>query len=324
MGELFMFYEEDNISKYYKNLEREKIIIKDSIENNIVYYKINNLMGSGDFIRIKYKKGFESILFKNVDMAKNVFNYNFFKNGKNMLEFTYCMEGYFELGIEGFDNSSRIGKDEYCIFYMPEKYKKFKMKYNNFSCFSIAMDFELLKNNINTPFNDEIIEGMITNSYKNYVDNFLLIEQSDKSLKDMVNDIYNNSIFNFSKLEEDILKIFFSIQNNKKFYESSIMTGIISVLLKNLDDPPYINDLSQKFNLSNYKIQKYFKESTGGTFYDFIKKQRVEKSKDLLKNKNLTIAYIASEIGYDNASKFSNMFKKEMNITPKKYRECIK
>ena len=45
------------------------------------------------------------------------------------------------------------------------------------------------------------------------------------------------------------------------------------------------------------------------------------KSKDLLKNTNMTLLDISLEVGFNNQSYYSTIFKKYTNMTPQEYRE---
>ena len=51
---------------------------------------------------------------------------------------------------------------------------------------------------------------------------------------------------------------------------------------------------------------------------------RLEIAKHLLRNHNLQVRNIAGQLGYDNASKFSESFKKRYGATPSQYRAHAK
>jgi two-component system response regulator YesN len=50
---------------------------------------------------------------------------------------------------------------------------------------------------------------------------------------------------------------------------------------------------------------------------------RVEKAKELLKDSNLSIATIAIEVGYNDQSYFSKVFKYWEGISPARYRKKV-
>ena len=64
-----------------------------------------------------------------------------------------------------------------------------------------------------------------------------------------------------------------------------------------------------------------FKKETGQTFINYLNNYKIERSKDLLKNTNMTLLDISLEVGFNNQSYYSTIFKKYTNMTPLEYRE---
>ena len=64
-----------------------------------------------------------------------------------------------------------------------------------------------------------------------------------------------------------------------------------------------------------------FKKETGQTFINYLNNYKIERSKDLLKNTNKTLLDISLEVGFNNQSYYSTIFKKYTNMTPQEYRE---
>ncbi|MDU7963827.1 MAG: helix-turn-helix transcriptional regulator [Clostridium perfringens] len=64
-----------------------------------------------------------------------------------------------------------------------------------------------------------------------------------------------------------------------------------------------------------------FKSETGQTFINFLNNYRIEKSKNLLKDLDLSLLDIAHKVGFSNQSYYCTVFKKFTNLTPLKYRE---
>ncbi|WP_028559956.1 AraC family transcriptional regulator [Paenibacillus pinihumi] len=70
----------------------------------------------------------------------------------------------------------------------------------------------------------------------------------------------------------------------------------------------------------NY-FSKLFKEVTGINSGEFIRKVRMEKAKELLKNEEYRVSEVAEMCGYPNSSYFYSAFKKDVGLTPSSYRE---
>ena len=64
-----------------------------------------------------------------------------------------------------------------------------------------------------------------------------------------------------------------------------------------------------------------FKKETGQTFINYLNNYKIEKSKNLLENTNMTLLDISLEVGFNNQSYYSTIFKKYTNMTPQEYRE---
>ncbi|MCI7691358.1 MAG: AraC family transcriptional regulator [Oscillospiraceae bacterium] len=77
--------------------------------------------------------------------------------------------------------------------------------------------------------------------------------------------------------------------------------------------------LSRGMSASNF--YRVFKQISGSTPLQFILKLRLSNAQNLLENSNLTIAEIASAVGYENPLYFSRLFHKHIGVSPFEYRK---
>jgi len=105
--------------------------------------------------------------------------------------------------------------------------------------------------------------------------------------------------------------------------QSDIMMAICTFILENLTNKLSITQLAQKFNISERSLFRQFKEELQMTIFQFIKQHRLLKALHLLENKDLQIAQIVYEVGYDSVSNFSNLFKEYFGISPQQYRNKL-
>ena len=68
-------------------------------------------------------------------------------------------------------------------------------------------------------------------------------------------------------------------------------------------------------------LSRYFKEKTGENFVDYCKAAKLEKARRLLRETNMKIYEIASELGYANAQHFGTVFRENEGMTPLEYRQ---
>jgi two-component system response regulator YesN len=88
-------------------------------------------------------------------------------------------------------------------------------------------------------------------------------------------------------------------------------------------EPFSLEDVAAYVGLTPTYFTKMFKEQTKHTFIDYVTDYRIEKSKELLLQTNLSLKEIAFEVGYD-PNYFSRVFKKWTNLSPKQYRSTTK
>ncbi|MEX1377239.1 MAG: helix-turn-helix domain-containing protein [Eubacteriales bacterium] len=97
-------------------------------------------------------------------------------------------------------------------------------------------------------------------------------------------------------------------------------TYIVTNLSKNLS----VSDVADYIHLSPEYFTKLFKKETGQNIKHYIMKTKVEVAKNLLENSNISVSMVALELGYDNFSHFTQIFKKYENVTPSEYRKIKK
>ena len=83
-------------------------------------------------------------------------------------------------------------------------------------------------------------------------------------------------------------------------------------------------DAAGHVNLSVPHLSRMFRREMGVTFIDYLTGVRIRKAIELLQNDELKIYEIAELTGYANQHYFSNVFKKNLGVSPAEYRKLIK
>lgn len=94
----------------------------------------------------------------------------------------------------------------------------------------------------------------------------------------------------------------------------------LSYIEENYHENITLESISNTLYLNKCYFCTLFKEQTGKSFSNYLNEIRIDKSKELLKNKKLSILEIAHAVGYNNQTYFNSLFKKYTNITPLQYR----
>jgi len=76
-------------------------------------------------------------------------------------------------------------------------------------------------------------------------------------------------------------------------------------------------DLAAIAQMSPYHFLRLFKQSLGVTPHQFILQRRIEKAKYLLQHSELSLAAIATEVGFCDQSHLTRYFKRMVGMTPK-------
>ncbi len=79
--------------------------------------------------------------------------------------------------------------------------------------------------------------------------------------------------------------------------------------------------LAEVFHISRTRIYEITSEYLGIGIAEYIKKKRLERAKSLLSSSTGTIVSISEAVGFTDYSYFTRVFKKEVGLTPKEYRE---
>ncbi len=82
------------------------------------------------------------------------------------------------------------------------------------------------------------------------------------------------------------------------------------------------NEIAAEFYLAPEYLSKMYKKQTGKSLKDYICEYRIEQAKILLKKGELLVSDVAEEVGFDNFTYFSTLFKKYTGMTPNQYRKC--
>lgn len=85
-----------------------------------------------------------------------------------------------------------------------------------------------------------------------------------------------------------------------------------------------VENVAQQFSMSQRNLTRRFKEATGKTLISYMQDLRINTACDLLQFSNLSIGNIADKVGYNDASHFTQIFRKKLHISPREYRTTVR
>lgn len=82
-------------------------------------------------------------------------------------------------------------------------------------------------------------------------------------------------------------------------------------------------DVAEHINLNASYFSRCFKEETGFSFVDYMKKLRIDKAKEFLKYSGMKVYEVSEALGYHSVQYFSTLFKNIVGVTPQEYKEAM-
>lgn len=144
-----------------------------------------------------------------------------------------------------------------------------------------------------------------------------------------VEELYGDSIANeiARQFTHELKRSYESLLLNEDQQRSHHDEEIIKVqewLDQNYRANVVISELAEKFKLSVRSLNRRFKLATNSSPLQYLQNLRIDHSKELLKASNLAISEVADMVGYQDASYFTNLFRRSTRVTPNEYRNLVR
>lgn len=133
---------------------------------------------------------------------------------------------------------------------------------------------------------------------------------SDCNSQDKVAEWMNECIDNFMD----------NMLENRSSVNLRVINKACEYIVANCQHNLSLEEVAQTVHLSPFYFSRLFKKEKGYTFADFVTRVRLHKAKKMLQNPDYTIVRIAAEVGYQDASYFCRVFRRECGMTPNQFR----
>lgn len=91
---------------------------------------------------------------------------------------------------------------------------------------------------------------------------------------------------------------------------------------ENLEDDLTLSEVAEAVGLSQFHFARAFRHSTGLTPQQYLVRQRINLTKELLLEGDLPLVEVSIQAGFKNQSHFTTLFRKFTGFTPKAFREA--
>ena len=118
-----------------------------------------------------------------------------------------------------------------------------------------------------------------------------------------------------------LLQLFFQDRQFTKVYNVSVMQVLHYIHRHYSDENLSVKKLAEQVFLTPTYLSNLFKQEVGKTIGQYITEVRIERSKELLRDKRFKLYHVAQQVGYSDSNYYAKAFKKQTGCTPSEYRE---
>lgn len=102
---------------------------------------------------------------------------------------------------------------------------------------------------------------------------------------------------------------------------SAPVCQIFQFIKEHFDEDISLDDLAAHVHFNRSYISSLFKKETGENIFDYLLGYRLNKAKELLINRELSIKQVCNAVGITDQAYFSKVFKKHFRCTPNEFRK---
>ncbi|MGG9960752.1 helix-turn-helix domain-containing protein [Ferruginibacter sp. SUN106] len=233
----------------------------------------------------------------------------------NDVEFSNRSWSLFKPGTSVADSHFKHTTATYVTFYFNEDWLK-KNLYNSdlFKKNKLNDFFESDRNYIMWPDNTPQLPATYT-AIKNLFAEKTGHEVADILQLKMLTIEFFTAFFEKYKAEQ-VADLHMEIANNDRMRIIKVEKYLSDNLLQKFEG---IDEIARKFNISPSKLKNDFKAIFGMPIFQFYQKKQMLLASELMKTDDLRIKELANKLGYENAGKFSQAFKKHFDMLPSEY-----
>lgn len=142
-------------------------------------------------------------------------------------------------------------------------------------------------------------------------------EQRQRGYEMAVNYLVKKCLFLLLRHDDDEV-----LEHNRSMNYAKLKV-VFDYVEANLSGKVTVEQASLLVNFSYTYFLKYFKQTTGMTFTDYVIHRRIKYAERLLLTEDLSIVQIAEQVGLPNLSHFYKLFKRVHHCSPKSYKDTI-
>ena len=140
---------------------------------------------------------------------------------------------------------------------------------------------------------------------------WLLSMDADSGSRRYIQELYDPSTAELPSMEKKSLDV-------KK---DSALYPAISYMDSHPTEMITMKSMAELCHLSESYFSRLFSKELGENFSTYINRKKIERSKKLLRDSQMSVSQIAKEVGYQDAGHYIRLFKRFEGVTPTIYRQ---
>ncbi|MGL6197775.1 MAG: helix-turn-helix domain-containing protein [Lachnospiraceae bacterium] len=301
-------------------------------EDGCAVYRMHNNTGEGIITKYEVFPGI-TIFFNDIHMRDSSNKNKLPRDG--VLEINHCREGRFECEFENGD-CLYIGAGDLSLHMLSNRTSTTSFPLSHYHGVSITINIEIANDSLKAiarVFECKPVD--LNKMLEVFTKDTWCVLRSQDEIEHIFSELYQvkpEQLDWYFKIKVLELLLFLSDLNiseyeevKRYFYKDQVqqIKAIQRYMTTHLKEHITQEALSKKFNFPITSMKNCFKGVYGCSIYSYMKTYRVQAASIQLKETNLSITEIASDMGYENPSKFSEAFKKELGITPSEFRKSL-
>ena len=134
-----------------------------------------------------------------------------------------------------------------------------------------------------------------------------------------------NNIATLTEISHDMLDDFVHrvhrIHNNGNNRMDPVIRDACDYIALHINENIELHDIANRLGYTDYYFSNKFKKETGISFKDYVTRKKLDSAKEELLHTNNSVQDIAANLGYNEHSYFSYVFKKIEGMSPQEFRE---
>lgn len=322
---------QDVIGRHYERMIQEQYLIPVLSEGMGSHYRVSHKYGTGTVRRLTLGDGLDLNYWRGFSASCMTLNNICLQ--PDMLEISCCLEGSMQVGLYEPDEEYELTAGQMMFYYHKNFLPSYLMSAREYTGFSLHVHHDYLAGWL-----APVCAGRLDAEWRCQIGQLmqqqrLLVKNATLALLRLAGEIQSGppagNVAAFLAFQAKVMDfVSDSLQAREERADEDILPGrdldlvnrARQYLQEHLYQPPSIPELARILHTNSWTLKRNFKRAYQTTLYGYVKQQRLEKSLNLLKHTNLSIADIASEVGYANPSKYATAFKLHTGMTPSEYK----